>query len=88
MKNPDAAKYDRLSYIDALNSRLRVMDSTAISLCMDNDADCGSNLWKKMRLTSYCMAKTSGHLLRKGCHGPEPLDIQIHPKQAIPVVEN
>ena len=37
MKNPDAVKYDELSYIDALNSRLKVMDSTAISLCMDND---------------------------------------------------
>ncbi|MFT7585065.1 MAG: uridylate kinase [Cellvibrionaceae bacterium] len=37
MKNPDAVKYDQLSYIDALNSRLKVMDSTAISLCMDNE---------------------------------------------------
>ena len=36
-KNPDAIKYDKLSYIDALNSRLKVMDSTAISLCMDNE---------------------------------------------------
>ncbi len=36
-KNPNAVRYDRLSYINALNQRLRVMDSTAISLCMDND---------------------------------------------------
>jgi uridylate kinase len=36
-KNPDAQRLDELSYIDFLNMRLRVMDSTAVSLCMDND---------------------------------------------------
>ncbi len=35
--NPDAKRFDRLSYIKALNMRLDVMDSTAISLCMEND---------------------------------------------------
>ena len=35
--NPNAVKYDTLSYIDILNSRLQVMDSTAASLCMDNN---------------------------------------------------
>ena len=35
--NPDAVKYDTLDYISILNSRLGVMDSTATSLCMDND---------------------------------------------------
>ena len=34
---PEAERFDHLTYIDALNRRLRVMDSTAISLCMDND---------------------------------------------------
>ena len=34
--NPEAVKFDKLSYMDALNLRLDVMDSTAISLCMDN----------------------------------------------------
>lgn len=34
--NPDAVKYDRLSYIDILSNGLNVMDSTAASLCMDN----------------------------------------------------
>ena len=33
-KNPDAKKFDALSYIDVLNRRLVVMDSTAITLCM------------------------------------------------------
>jgi uridylate kinase len=36
-KNPGANKFDTLSHIDVLNRRLEVMDSTAISLCMDNN---------------------------------------------------
>ena len=36
MKHKEAVKYDELSYIEVLNKRLNVMDSTAISLCMDN----------------------------------------------------
>lgn len=36
-KNPDAIKYKELTYIDILNRSLGVMDSTAVSLCMDND---------------------------------------------------
>jgi uridylate kinase len=36
MKNPKAKKFDDLSYIDVLQKGLQVMDSTAISLCMDN----------------------------------------------------
>ena len=35
--NPDAKKFDSLTYIDVLNRGLGVMDSTATSLCMDND---------------------------------------------------
>jgi len=34
--NPDAVKLDRVSYLDVLNKGLRAMDSTAITLCMDN----------------------------------------------------
>ena len=36
MKNPTAKKYERISFLSILNQNLRVMDSTAISLCMDN----------------------------------------------------
>lgn len=35
-KHTDAKKYDKISYIDVLKQGLQVMDSTAISLCMDN----------------------------------------------------
>jgi uridylate kinase len=36
-KNLEATKFRTLSYIDVLKKNLKVMDSTAISLCMDND---------------------------------------------------
>jgi len=35
-KNPQAKRFETLTYIDVLNRGLQVMDSTAISLCMDN----------------------------------------------------
>lgn len=35
-KNPDAVKYDSINYLRVLNEGLKVMDSTAISMCMDN----------------------------------------------------
>ena len=36
VKYPDAVRFDQLSYMETINRRLEVMDSTAISLCMDN----------------------------------------------------
>jgi uridylate kinase len=35
--NPDAVKLERVRYLDVLNRGLRAMDSTAITLCMDNE---------------------------------------------------
>jgi len=37
LKNPHAKKFERLSYLDVLSKGLGVMDSTATSLCMDNN---------------------------------------------------
>ncbi len=37
LKNSGAKRFDRLSYLQALNMGVRVMDSTALSLCMEND---------------------------------------------------
>ncbi|HEV7731707.1 MAG TPA: UMP kinase [Candidatus Binatia bacterium] len=36
-KFPNAVRFEQLTYIEVLNRQLQVMDSTAISLCMDND---------------------------------------------------
>ena len=44
---PDAVRFDRLTHIEAISQRLNVMDSTAISLCMDNDMPIlVLNLWE------------------------------------------
>ncbi|MFN2273265.1 MAG: UMP kinase [Anaerolineales bacterium] len=51
-KNPEAKRFDHLRYIDALNRRLEVMDSTAISLCMDNQLPIlVLNMWQEGSLT-------------------------------------
>lgn len=36
-KNPDAKRFDRITYMEVLNKGLHVMDATATSLCMDNN---------------------------------------------------
>ena len=37
LKDPNARKFDRLTHMEALNLRLQVMDSTALSLCLENN---------------------------------------------------
>jgi len=37
IKNPDAERYETLSYEEALTKKLAIMDSTAFSMCRDND---------------------------------------------------
>ncbi len=37
VQHPEARRFDHLTYIEALNLGVKVMDSTALSLCMDND---------------------------------------------------
>ncbi|MFI5258022.1 MAG: UMP kinase [Candidatus Limnocylindrales bacterium] len=37
LSNPDAKRYERLTYSQVLAQRLRVLDATAVSLCMEND---------------------------------------------------
>ncbi|MEM8858941.1 MAG: UMP kinase, partial [Chloroflexota bacterium] len=64
MKNPNAVKYDQLSYIDALNSRLRVMDSTAISLCMDNEMPIVVlDLWEENAINRLIQGENVGTII-------------------------
>jgi uridylate kinase len=37
VKNPHAKKFNKLTYLEILNKKLKVMDATAVSLCMDNN---------------------------------------------------
>jgi uridylate kinase len=63
-KNPDAKKFDQLSYIEVLNRRLEVMDSTAITLCMENNLPIlVVNLWDSKALTSALYGEPVGTLV-------------------------
>jgi uridylate kinase len=63
-KNPNAVRYDRLSYIDALNRRLGVMDSTAISLCMDNELPIlVFDLWQEHSLERVVQGERIGTII-------------------------
>lgn len=63
-KNPDAKRFDRLSYIDTLNLRLRVMDSTAVSLCMENDMPIVVlNLWQEDSVKQLVLGEAVGTMI-------------------------
>lgn len=63
-KNPHAKKFDHLSYIDVLNRRLEVMDSTAISLCMENNMPIlVLNLWDPQALLRALRGEPVGTLV-------------------------
>jgi uridylate kinase len=64
MTNPDAEKFDKLTYIETLNRRLEVMDSTAISLCMDNRLPVlVLNLWEEGALRQALYGQSVGTLV-------------------------
>ena len=55
-KHPNARRFDRLTHLDAIQRRLQVMDSTALSLCMDNqlpivvfDVNAPDNVYRALR---------------------------------------
>ena len=62
----DAIKFDRLSYIDTLNRRLEVMDSTAVSLCMENKLPIlVLNLWDEEALPKALRGEKVGTLVNE-----------------------
>ncbi len=59
--HPEAKKYSRLKYMEAIKKRLKIMDSTALSLCMDNDLPIiVFNLRKKGNIKGIVEGKTIG----------------------------
>jgi uridylate kinase len=63
-RNPNAVRFDHLSYIDVLNRRLEVMDSTAISLCMENNLPIMVvNLWDEKALHQALIGEKVGTLV-------------------------
>jgi uridylate kinase len=64
MKNPQALKFSRLSYMETINRRLQVMDSTAISLCMDNHLPIlVLDLWQPESLRKAVLGEEIGTLV-------------------------
>ncbi len=64
-KHSDAVKFEKITYIDVLNRGLKVMDSTAVSLCMDNN----------LPIITFDLSKP-GNIL-KACKG-EPIGTIVH----------
>jgi uridylate kinase len=65
--NPQAKKYDDISYMTALNERLEIMDSTALSLCMDNNMPIVVfDLFKKRSMNNIITGIKEGTLVHGG----------------------
>lgn len=63
-KNPGAKKFDHLTHHEALNLRLQAIDSTALSLCMDNDTTIAVfNLFIDGNLTRVLNGENAGTLI-------------------------
>lgn len=62
--NANAQRFERLSYIDALNMRVGVMDSTAVAMCMDNDLPIQViNLWHENTLVMAVTGQPVGTVI-------------------------
>ena len=65
-ENPDAERFDRLNYMQALEMRVGVMDATAISLCMENDLPIlVLNLWQPHSLERAVKGEDIGTLISR-----------------------
>jgi uridylate kinase len=61
---PEAVKFDRLSYMETVNRRLEVMDTTAVTLCMENDLPIlVLNLWDPEALIRALQGEPVGTLV-------------------------
>jgi len=68
--NPDAKRYTRLSYIEALNMQVGVLDSTAISLCMDNNLPIVVvDLWQPRSIERVVLGDPIGTLISSAPEG-------------------
>ena len=70
VRDPKAKKYTEISYMDVLKKRLRIMDSTAISLCMDNNLPIiVYNLTGKGNIKKVLEGRKIGTLVKGGGSG-------------------
>jgi uridylate kinase len=65
MVNPNAKRFESLSYIEALNMRVGVLDSTAISLCMENELPIVVvDLWQPNSMERVVRGESIGTIIR------------------------
>jgi len=66
MKDPTALKFDELSYLSVIEKGLKIMDSTAVTLCMDNNFPLiVFNIKEKENVRKVLMGEAVGTLIRK-----------------------
>src|SRR5512139_2921100 len=64
VRNPNAVKFERLTHMETINKRLQVMDSTALSLCMDNNLPIlVLNMWQPGALLKAVYGEPVGTLV-------------------------
>lgn len=65
--DPNAVKFDKLTYLDVLNKDLKIMDQTAITLCKDNNIDLSVfNMQKEENIALACKQEVAGTIISKG----------------------
>ena len=65
MQNPAAVRFEEITYLEVLERGLKIMDSTAISLCMDNRMPIVVfDLWKKGSVRRLAMGERIGSVVR------------------------
>lgn len=63
-KNPNAQRFDHISYLDFLSMRLRVMDTTAVSLCMENNMPIVVlNFWQQDSVKRLILGEAVGTII-------------------------
>lgn len=64
LKNPNAQPFDRLTYQQFLEMRLRVLDTTAVSLCMDNNMPIVVlDFWQQDSVKRFVLGETVGTMI-------------------------
>jgi uridylate kinase len=64
LTNPQAKRFDHITYMDALNMRLKVLDATALTTCMENDLPIlVLNLWEGNSLERAVQGEDVGTLI-------------------------
>jgi len=70
LRDGKARKFDRISYVDVLSRRLKIMDATAISLCMDNNLPIiVFNIQKKGNIKKIILGEKIGTIVSGGKTG-------------------